>query len=91
MSRLWRNRYLSIVAKIWILKNIVPSSPSVIFTSELLMMNANKRRKIKVFDMKCLNNPQGLSVMDQVMIRDIKEDVKREVFESVYKGILKRS
>ena len=66
---LWRSENLSIPAKVGMLKYMVSSS--MLCGNETLMMNLMERRRVEVFDMKCLRRALGVNAMDRIRNRDI--------------------
>ena len=70
LASLWKNRGMSIEAKMCMWESIVV--PTVLYGSESWVLSAEERQRLNVFDMRCLRRVLGVSVMDRVRNVDIR-------------------
>ena len=74
LQRLWKNRHMSVQAKVGMYKGIV--EPSLLYACETWVMNVHERKKVEVVEMSCLRSNR---FTDSEMLKS-GEDVVR-IFE----------
>ena len=67
----WRSRALSIAIKVRGLDVFIVLK--VIYSSESWVLRVREKRKVKIFDMKCLRNARGVNFKDWIMNRDRRD------------------
>ena len=84
-----KNRGLGMdVKKVWYEKVIVPT---VMYSSELWGMKVSERRRLNVFEMKCLRSMAGVSMLDRLRNEEVRErtGVRKELAGRVDMNVLR--
>jgi len=89
MNGIWKNRNMNRKIKMELYESVVLAK--VLYGSEVWCMSVSDRKKLEVFEMKCLRRICGVNRMDRVRNEEIKRrcGVKRGVLERADERMLK--
>jgi len=89
MNGIWKNGNMNRKIKMELYESVVLAK--VLYGSEVWCMSASERKKLEVFEMKCLRRICGVNRMDRVRNEEIKRrcGVKRGVLERADERLLK--
>merc|ERR1712002_206763 len=89
MQRLWKNRRMSVQAKVGMYKGIV--EPSLLYACETWVMNVRERKKVEAVEMSCLRSICGVRRTDRVRNGEVRRRCGKNVGvgERMDQGVLR--